>query len=91
MLKAKSGEKRQSPDVYIYIIWFFPNFSKSGRQILTKFCTVQERPRGRLWTKLGENLIRKIFLIDPRIFTKIFDPQYLRKGGRYLHALFTSG
>jgi len=30
----------------------------------------------------------RIFSIDPQIFTEIFDRPYLRKGGRYSHALF---
>ena len=61
--------------LYIYIIWFFPNFSKSGRQILTKFGGSQEDPRGRLWTKLGENLTRKFFLMGPKVWPKI-DPNF---------------
>jgi len=82
MLKAKSGEKRRSPKIGFSPISLIRG--AVGEQLLHSKST----PQGASTDKVREKSVFFNFFNLPPNFYPNFDPQYLWKGGRFLHALF---
>ena len=95
MLKAKSGKKRPSPYMCIYIYnLVFPQYLGLLETLGEIPLHTQTTPDGAPTDEIRGKFNSRIFFnlppnFDPKL-TQIFDPQYLRNGGRYSHALFDS-